>query len=98
MFQMRFYALAWWRMTGTIPRRLQLMYLTDGQSLRAEPDESELVATERKILALREAIGRAAETQDFAPRTSRLCDWCSHRSLCPAWDGTPPPFPAGALE
>ena len=35
MFQMRFYALAWWRMTGEVPRRLQLMYLGNGEVLQA---------------------------------------------------------------
>lgn len=92
MFQMRFYALVWWRMTGDLPTLLQLMYLGDGQVLRHAPDADALLATERRLLALRDAISRAAET-DFTPRPSRLCDWCSHRSLCPAWDGTPPPLP-----
>lgn len=93
MFQMRFYALAWWRMTGTIPRLLQLMYLGNSQVLRYEPDEADLLATERKILALRDAISRAADAGEFTAAPSRLCDWCSHRALCPAWGGTPPPLP-----
>ena len=93
MFQMRFYALAWWRMTGTIPRLLQLMYLGNSEVLRYEPDEGDLLSTERKILALRDAIGRAADTGDFAATPSRLCDWCSYRALCPAWGGSPPPLP-----
>lgn len=92
MFQMRFYALVWWRMTGEIPALLQLMYLGDAQVLRHSPDADDLLATERRLLALRDAISRAADTE-FAPRPSRLCDWCSHRSLCPAWEGTPPPLP-----
>lgn len=93
MFQMRFYALAWWRMTGTIPRLLQLMYLGNGEVLRYEPDEGDLLSTERKVLALRDAISRAADAGEFPPTPSRLCDWCSHRALCPAWGGSPPPLP-----
>jgi len=93
MFQMRFYALAWWRMTGDVPRLLQLMYLGNGEVLRYEPDEDELSSTQRKVLALRDAISRAADTGAFDPSPSRLCDWCSHRAVCPAWDGTPPPLP-----
>ena len=93
MFQMRFYALAWWRMTSELPRRLQLMYLGNGEVLRYEPDEDDLRSTERKVLALRDAIARAADAEEFAPTPSRLCDWCSHRALCPAWGGTPPPLP-----
>jgi putative RecB family exonuclease len=93
MFQMRFYALVWWRMTGDVPRLLQLMYLGNGDVLRYEPDAAELRSTERKILALRDAIARAADSASFDPSPSRLCDWCSHRALCPAWGGTAPPLP-----
>jgi putative RecB family exonuclease len=93
MFQMRFYALVWWRMTGDVPRLLQLMYLGNGDVLRYEPDAAELRSTERKILALRDAIARAADSASFDPSPSRLCDWCSHRALCPAWGGSPPPMP-----
>jgi putative RecB family exonuclease len=93
MFQMRFYALAWWRMTSAVPRRLQLMYLGNGEVLRYEPVEDDLRSTERKVLALRDAIAKAADAESFAPTPSRLCDWCSHRAVCPAWGGTPPPLP-----
>ena len=96
MFQMRFYALTWWRMTGDVPRLLQLMYLGNGELLRYEPDEDDLISTERKVLALRDAISRAADAQTFDPSPSRLCDWCSHRAVCPAWEGTPPPLPERA--
>ena len=93
MFQMRFYGLAWWRMTGEVPRLLQLMYLGNRSILRYEPEEADLLATERRVLAVREAIERAADAETFEPAPSRLCDWCSHRALCPAWGGTPPPLP-----
>lgn len=93
MFQMRFYALTWWRMTGEVPALLQLMYLADRQYLRYEPDEQALVSTERRVLAVRDAIASAADTGRFDPAPSRLCDWCSHRALCPAWGGSAPPLP-----
>ncbi len=96
MFQMRFYALAWWRMTGEVPRMLQLMYLADARSLRYEPDLEGLQATERRILAVRDAIARAADAGRFDPSPSRLCDWCSHRRLCPAQGGELPPLPPRA--
>ncbi|MHB1166610.1 MAG: RecB family exonuclease [Candidatus Nanopelagicales bacterium] len=96
MFQMRFYALAWWRMTGSLPRLLQLIYLGSSEVLRYEPDADDLLATERKVLALRDAISRAADAGEFAASPSRLCDWCSHKAICPAWGGKPPPLPARA--
>jgi putative RecB family exonuclease len=97
LFQMRFYALVLWRARGVVPRQLQLVYLGDGQLLRHCPDEAELLATERKVKALWAAIERATLTGDWRPRPSRLCDWCSHRALCPSWGGTPPPLPQPPL-
>ena len=94
LFQMKFYALVLWRTRGTIPKLLQLMYLGDREILRYSPDESDLLAVERKLLALWEAIERATQLQDFRPRRSKLCDWCDHQALCPEFGGTPPPFPA----
>ncbi len=96
-FQMKFYGLVLWRLHGQVPRMLQLVYLGgDSKILRYCPDEDELLAVERKIKALWKAIETAAETGDWQPRTSKLCDWCDHRALCPAWGGTPPPLPERA--
>ncbi|MCU1692042.1 MAG: recombinase RecB [Frankiales bacterium] len=93
LFQMKFYALVLWRTTGSVPRLLQLMYLGDREVLRYVPDEADLVATERKLLALWAAIERATQKREFTPRPSKLCGWCDHQALCPAFGGTPPPFP-----
>jgi putative RecB family exonuclease len=94
LFQMKFYGLVIWRLRGVIPRLLQLMYLSgDGEVLRYSPDEADLLATERKLNALWAAISKARETGDFRPRPSKLCDWCRHKALCPAFGGTLPPMP-----
>jgi putative RecB family exonuclease len=93
LFQMKFYALALWRLHGTVPRILQLIYLGNGEIVRYAPDEADLLATERKINALWQAIDRAAASGDWRPHPSRLCAWCSHQDLCPAYGGTPPPLP-----
>ncbi|MBC7374646.1 MAG: PD-(D/E)XK nuclease family protein, partial [Frankiales bacterium] len=92
-FQMKFYALVLWRTRGVVPRLLQLMYLGDREVLRYSPDETDLLAVERKLLALWEAIDRATALREFQPRPSRLCDWCDYKALCPSFGGTPPPFP-----
>ena len=92
LFQMKFYALVLWRLRGEVPRLLQLMYLGNGEILRYQPDEADLQATERKIQALWRAIERAMESGDWRPRPSRVCDWCAHKPICPAYGGTPPPL------
>ena len=92
LFQLKFYALVIWRTRGVLPRMLQLVYLGNAEILRYQPDEHDLLATERKIEALWRAIQEAETTGDWQPRKSRLCGWCAHTSLCPAWGGTPPPL------
>jgi putative RecB family exonuclease len=94
LFQMKFYAVVLRRMRGTIPRLLQLIYLGNGEIMRYAPDEADLLATERKINALWQAIDRAMTSGDWRPRPSRLCDWCSFQPLCPVYGGTPPPLPS----
>lgn len=93
LFQMKFYALVIWRTRGVVPKLLQLVYLGNAEIVRYVPDEADLLATERKVVALWEAIRRAQESRDWRPSPGRLCDWCHHKALCPAWGGTPPPLP-----
>jgi len=94
LFQMKFYALVIWRTRGVVPAMLQLVYLGSGEMLRYVPDEADLVATERKVEAIWGAIRQAEESGDWRPSPGRLCDWCAHQALCPAYGGTPPPLPA----
>lgn len=93
LFQMRFYALVLWRLSGEVPRMLQLVYLGSGDVLRYEPDEADLRATERKLQAVWTAIERARTSGDWRASPGPLCNWCDHQVRCPAWGGTPPPLP-----
>lgn len=90
LFQMRFYALVLWRERGVVPRMLQLIYLGNGQVLRAEPTTRDLELTEHKVRDLWSAIEGAARSGDWRPRKTPLCGWCAHQSLCPLFDGVPP--------
>ena len=94
LFQMRFYAVVLRRMQGRVPSLLQLIYLGNGEIVRYAPDEADLAATERKIEALWRAIERARAAGDWRPRPGKLCNWCSHQAICPAFGGTPPPLPS----
>lgn len=96
LFQMKFYALVLWRLRGAVPRRLQLVYLGSGDVLTYDPGESDLLAVERKVRALWEAIAEATATGVFLPRQTKLCGWCDHQAHCPEFGGTPPPYPLAA--
>nr|WP_307872983.1 PD-(D/E)XK nuclease family protein [Actinoplanes ovalisporus] len=96
LFQLKFYALVLWRTRGVVPRVLRLLYLKDAEVCDYSPDAEELERFERTLVALSEAIERAKRDQNFMPKPSRLCGWCSHQALCPAKGGTPPPYPTAA--
>jgi putative RecB family exonuclease len=93
LFQLKFYALVLWRTRGVVPTVLRLIYLKDAEVCDYSPDAEELARFERTLVALWRAIEKATVERDFRPRQSRLCAWCSFQSLCPAYGGTPPPFP-----
>ena len=93
MFQLRFYALVVWRMTGEMPALLQLNYLGSGEFLRLQPTADDLERFEVKVRALWRAILARAEAGDWPAKPSRLCQWCSFHEFCPAQGGTLLPMP-----
>ena len=103
LFQMKFYALVLWRTRGVLVTQLKLLYLGDREALSYSPDEADLLAVERKVVALWDAIDRATQARNFPPRASKLCGWCDHQALCPEFGGEVLPWPqvvpaAGADE
>lgn len=92
MFQLRFYALMLKASGQPLPSQLQLMYLGDGQLLHYEPDEHDMNAFERKLVALWDTITAVSRTGDWIAKPSSGCRFCDHHSLCPAKGGTPPPL------
>ncbi len=93
LFQLKFYALVLWRTRGVVPRVLRLLYLKDAEVCDYTPDAEELTRFEKTLFALWKAIESATAAQDFRPKPSKLCAWCSHQQRCPEFGGTLPPFP-----
>ena len=84
LFQLRVYALLYWKEKNVIPKLLQLIYLGNSSVLKSTPTEQDLVATEKSLMKIAESIRRAIETDTWVPCKSKLCDWCSFKSICPA--------------
>ena len=94
LFQLRLYALALWRSRGVVPSMLQLVYLGEvSEMVRYEPDEQDLLATERKVDAIWAAIEEARRTGVFEPSPGRQCDWCDYKAHCPVFGGEILPMP-----
>lgn len=94
-FQMRFYGVAMREARGITPKMLQLNYLGDGQVLRNVPTDDDLDVTKGKIISIWDDIRRNAENEEWRPKTSKLCGWCSFQSICPAFGGTAPDLEPG---
>lgn len=92
-FQMRFYALVYWRLFDTIPHQLRLMYLKVIDSMILTPSREELEYFERDLGDLWEKIESDGATGRFRPKKSKLCGWCSFQDICPEFGGTPPEYP-----
>ncbi|MGQ0679111.1 MAG: RecB family exonuclease [Actinomycetota bacterium] len=85
-FGLKFYALVCWRSFGKMPKLLRLIHLKKPEVICLVPTEQMLLAMERQLDALAQAIMRAHERDDWRPRVSNMCDWCPHRAICPAFE------------
>lgn len=86
LFQLRIYALIYWRNNGVVPKLLQLIYLGSSQLLRNTPTEADLLSTEKTLLRIGSEIIAAIRDDKWTPKPSRLCDWCSFKNICPAFN------------
>lgn len=93
LFQMKFYALMYQIKFGVLPTRMQLLFLGNEQPVSFDPTEADVRAFSDELMGLWAQVTAALDSGDFAPRTSRLCDWCYFRPQCPAFGGPQPPAP-----
>lgn len=87
-FGLKFYALVCWRAFGKMPAMLRLLHLKEPEVITLVPSQQMLEGLERQLNAIAKAIGRAHEKDDWRPHPSRLCDWCPHQAICPAFPVT----------
>lgn len=87
-FALKIYALLIRRRIGRTPDEIQLIYLNGPTVYRIPVNDAQLDAMDRQLRALWAAIDKAIDQERFPPRVSRLCDWCSFQSICPAWADT----------
>lgn len=84
--QLALYALACEHLFGVLPASVSLDYVVAGTEIRVPRDELDLDAARDAV----DQTARAVLDQAYDPTPSRLCDWCDHRALCPAWEGAGP--------
>lgn len=85
----QFYALLCEHVLGRRPKKVRLMYLREPLCIESDPSEQTVRGIRRRTEAVWAAIERACAAEDFRPRPSALCGWCSFKALCPAFGGDP---------
>lgn len=84
-----FYAFLCQQLFGKRPARVQLMYLSTGETIVARPTEQSVAFLPRRTLAVYSAVEKACAAGDFRPRTSALCKVCAFQRWCPSFGGDP---------
>lgn len=64
---------------------IELLYIKNGELLRHEPTEDDFQVVAQELQSTRRAIDERCKTGQFEAKTSRLCDWCAFKSICPSW-------------
>jgi putative RecB family exonuclease len=83
------YSLLCERMFGRRPARVQLLYLSKPERIVTCPNDQSLRGVDVKSGAVMKAIRIACARDDFRPRPSALCSFCSFQEFCPEFGGRP---------
>jgi putative RecB family exonuclease len=89
-----FYAYLCEKVLGRRPDVVQLLYLTEPVSILTMPTEQSIRGMRIKTSAIWSAVEKACDREDFRPKPSRLCDWCSFQAWCPSFGGDPSHAPS----
>ena len=81
--QLALYALACRHLFGALPATVALDFVVAGVTVAVPVGEMDLDRARTVVLETAAAIRQ--ERFPFTP--NRLCDWCDHRSVCPAFQG-----------
>ena len=84
-FALKIYALLIYQELGEMPKELKLIYLRNSKIHTIPFDEEVLEDIRNEILNIWEDIKVAFKTNQFPTQTNPLCDWCSFKSICPAF-------------
>jgi putative RecB family exonuclease len=94
----QFYAYLCEQMLGRRPARVQLLYLSAPVAIVSVPTEQSLRGLQMRASAIWTAVERACDREDFRPKPSGLCNFCSFKAWCPAFGGDPSSAPSRRFD
>ena len=71
------------------PHGSSCLYLSKPERIITAPSDQTLRGVEVKTNAVMKAVRTACARDDFRPRTSALCAYCSFQEFCPEFGGDP---------
>ncbi len=86
---LNFYAFLCEALFGKRPAAIRLMYLKSGETITATPSEQSTKFLTTRTTAVYKAVATACQRDDFRPRQSALCNYCSFQKWCPKFGGDP---------
>ena len=86
---LNFYAFLCESIFGRRPAAIRLMYLKSGETITATPSAQSTRFLTTRTAAVYQAVATACERDDFRPRQSALCNYCSYQQWCPEFGGDP---------
>jgi putative RecB family exonuclease len=86
---LNFYAFLCESIFGKRPSAIRLMYLKSGETITATPTAQSTKFLTTRTSAVYKAVTSACERNDFRPRQSALCNYCSYQQWCPEFGGDP---------
>ncbi len=92
--QLAIYALACEHLYGRLPASVALDYVVADVEVRVPVAEIDLDAARDAIRATARGVLAGA----WEPTPTRLCDWCDHQSVCPAWEGDGEAYGSAVVE
>jgi putative RecB family exonuclease len=86
---LNFYSFLCESIFGKRPAAIRLMYLKSGETITATPSAQSTRFLITRTTAVLRAVTTACERDDFRPRQSALCNYCSYQQWCPEFGGDP---------
>jgi putative RecB family exonuclease len=86
---LNFYSFLCESIFGKRPAAIRLMYLKSGETITATPSAQSTRFLITRTAAVLKAVATACERDDFRPRQSALCNYCSYQRWCPEFGGDP---------
>ena len=65
--------------------KMELLYLKDGSRREYEPTPENRENMYRIVTETHADMTEACNTGIFTTNKTKLCDWCDHKVVCPAW-------------